>query len=169
MSLNLNLQSSQWELVFHSSVTGDIRNYQRRPRVSAIAPIEIPFLFDSRIFLVSATNLSKTWFKAGTLYYEVQGLGIDDRVAFPDFPGAPSSSADADRFYVTLNSLELVRFPRLSSQIRLRFEPVPWLDRVTLALWEYQGEETDTTEDLIQAVRAQITTLDFKVDQLLQR
>ena len=57
-------------------------------------------------------------------------------------------------------------FPKLTSSYRLRFEAFPWIEQVTLAVWEYRGTETDTTEDLINAVRSKLETIEFKVDNL---
>lgn len=167
MTLNLNLaEAGVWELAFYQQITGDIRLRQRRPRLPAIAPVELPALFDGRIFIAGATNREKPWYLAGHLYCEIGGLKINDGVLFPDLGARPSSGADLERKAITLNSLDLVIFPRVAPQIALRFEPVPWLDKVTFALWEYKGIETDSTEDLIESLKAQVATLEFKVDQL---
>ncbi|MBC7971539.1 MAG: hypothetical protein H7Z11_15695 [Verrucomicrobia bacterium] len=166
-NLNVDLSGlSSWELSYSQKLVGDPANYRRKPKIPCIAPLEIPFLFDSRIFLVGASNLQKTWFRAGYLYYEVEGIKVDDRLVFTDFPSAASTAADASRHLVPLNSLDLVVFPRLSDQVRLRFEAVPWLEALTLAIWEYKGRESDSTEDQIEALRSQVATLDFKLDNL---
>lgn len=167
MALTLNLtEAGVWELVFYRQITGDISLYRRRPKLPAIAPIEIPFLFERRIFLCGVTNLEKPWYRAGHLYCEIGGIKVSDGVLFPGLQASPSSGADLDRKEIKLNSLELIIFPRVSQQVSLRFEPVPWLDRLTIALWEYRGIETDSTEDLIESLQAQVSTLEFKVDQL---
>lgn len=154
-----------WELSYSESFQGTPSNYRKRPKVPCIAPIEIPFLFDARIFLVGASNLQKTWFRAGYLYYEVEGIKVDDRVVFTDFPSASSTAADAFRQLIPLNSLDIVIVPRLSEQIRLRFEPVPWLESVRLAIWEYKGQESNSTDDLIESLRAQVATIEFRLEQ----
>jgi hypothetical protein len=167
MGLQLDLTGlNSWERVFYQTLNGDPANQRRRPKLPAIEPFDLPTVYDSRIFLVGATNLQSTYYRAGWLYYEVDGINFDDGVIFPDVGPVPQRSADADRRLILLNSVDLIIFPRLSAQLRLRFEPMPWLTRVSLALWEYQGPESDSTEELIDALRAQVATLEYKIDQL---
>jgi hypothetical protein len=168
MSLSANLTgANQFELVYSRQLRGNPANWKGRPRIPNIEPLEIPVLFSSRVFIVSAVNIHKTYLKAGYLYYEIEGIRIDDRVTFETVAASPFTAADAAKRLVLLNNVELVVFPRFSEQLRLRFEPVPWIDALTFALWEYRGVEADSTEELIQALRAQIASLEYRLEQLL--
>ncbi|MBD2202754.1 hypothetical protein H6G33_17905 [Calothrix sp. FACHB-1219] len=167
MTINLNLTGvGVWELTYFQRHVGDALN--RRLRRPFIEFIELPYLTDKHIFLVGASYLDKppTWSRAGYLYQQVDGIHVDDTVVFEGLGRVPTTEIDNSRFLIRLNTVQLIRFPVVSETFRLRFEPLPWIPQITLAVWEYVGEEIDSTEELIQSVRAKLETIEFKIDNL---
>ena len=154
-----------WELVFSQVLQGDIQRWKRRPKLAAIAPVDLPIQFTSRVFVITAVNLQLTYYRAGTLMCEVGGLPFQDA---PVYGGnaEPTTGAIVDKRQILLNTNELVIFPRYSSNLYLTFEPMPWIDRLTLYLWQYTGGDSDAVEEKVDAMRAQLSTVEFKVDQI---
>lgn len=162
MNLQVNLtQLGAWELTYLRKFTGS----STRPHLQ---PIELPYLTECRIFLIGATSLraKPTWYRAGWLHQEIPNIYIDGAVIFEGLERIPSTSVDAASQLIPLNSVQLIIFPQLHHSYRLRFEPVPWLQEVTLAVWEYRGIESDSTEDLIHTMRSKLETIEFKINQL---
>lgn len=169
MSLNVNLNTlGAWELTYFKKLVSSPENEANyKYGVSYIDPIELPYLTECRIFLVGATSIKAkpSWYRAGYLYQQIEGVAISDSVIFEGIEGTPTTAIDATHKVIPLNSVQLVIFPKLASTCRLRFQPIRWLKEVTLAIWEYRGSESDSTEDLINAVRAKLETIEFKIDQ----
>ncbi|MBW4572649.1 MAG: hypothetical protein KME31_33140 [Tolypothrix carrinoi HA7290-LM1] len=166
MSLNLDLTGlGAWELTYFQRIQGNAQN--KRVRAPLIEPVEIPYLTDKHLFLVGATyvNAPPTWQRAGYLYQQIDGIRIDDAVIFEGLGSNSSTAVDAQRQLVRLNTIQFVNFVQLTETFRLRFEPLPWIPEITLAVWEYRGTESNTTEDLLNAVRAKLETIEFKIDQ----
>lgn len=167
MSLNANLTGlGVWELVYFKKLVGDKEN--RKRGLPYIFPVEIPYLPESRIFIVGASSLKAkpTWYRAGYFHQEIDGVKVDDTVVFEGLGRVPSISVDATTEVIPLNVVKLIVFPKLANSYRLRFESVPWLEELNLAIWEYTGVESESTEDLLEAVRAKLEVLEFKIDQL---
>lgn len=167
MTLNLDLTAvGAWELTYYQRVVGNPQN--RRLRAPLIDPIEIPYLTDQRIFVVGASYLAAkaSWARAGYLYQQIDGIRIDDTVVFNGLGQIPSAEIDYARFLINLNNIQLVIFQKITESYRLRFEPLPWIPEITLAIWEYRGTESDSTDDLINAVRSKLETIEFKIDNL---
>lgn len=167
MTLQLDLTAmGAWELTYYQKLVGNSQN--RRARAPLIDPVELPYLTDSHVFLVGAAwlNAKPTWIRAGYFYQQISGIHVDDTVVFEGLGQVPTTEVDGTRRLIKLNAIELVMFPKLTSSYRLRFEALPWIEQVTLGVWEYRGTETDTTEDLINAVRSKLETIEFKIDNL---
>ena len=132
-----------------------------------IEPVEIPYLTDKHLFLVAATYLKAppTWQRAGYIYQQIDGIRIDDSVVFEGLGSNSSTAVDAQRQLLRLNTIQFVNFVKLTETYRLRFEALPWIPELTLGIWEYLGIESDTNEDLLNAVRAKLETIEFKIDQ----
>lgn len=160
--LNVNLtQLGSWELTYFQKLV--INNNE-----ISLSPVELPYLTNARIFLIGATSLKAkpNWYRAGWLHQQIDGVAINDSVVFEGMGATPTTAVDASQRLIPLNSLQLVIFPKLVDSYRLRFHPVRWLKELSLGVWEYRGNASDSTEDLIQSVRAKLETLEFKVDQL---
>lgn len=167
MTINLDLTAvGAWELTYYQRVVGNPQN--RLIKAPLIDPIEIPYLTDQRIFVVGASYLSAkpSWARAGYLYQQIDGIRIDDTVVFNGLGQIPSTEIDYARFLINLNNIQLVIFQQITESYRLRFEPLPWIPEITLAIWEYRGTESDSTEDLLNAVRSKLETIEFKIDNL---
>jgi hypothetical protein len=166
MPLNVNLSDAgSWRLVYYQQHVGVEAN--RRSRTPMIDPIDLPITIASRVLAVGATYLQAppTWNLAGFFYQEV-AVSLDDAPVFPGLAGVPTTTLDSSKRRIGLNAIELHIFPRLASEHRYRFEPVRWMPRLTLGVWEYIGPETDSTEELLQTLRVDLARIEFKVDRL---
>ncbi|MBW4597470.1 MAG: hypothetical protein KME46_32385 [Brasilonema angustatum HA4187-MV1] len=154
-----------WELTFYQRFVAQSGGEFRRS-TPAIDPIELPYLTDAHIFLIGVTSISAnpSWYKAGWLLQQIDNVKIDDTIIFTNLPRTPVTSVDGKQKLIPLNTIQLVTFPKLTDSYRLRFTPVRWLKDLTLGIWEYRGQETDTTEELIQAIRAKLETIEYKID-----
>lgn len=155
-----------WELTYYQKHVGDINN--RRIKAPLIEPIELPYLTDKHIFLVGASSskAKPSWLRAGYFYQQIDGIRVDDTLIFEGLGAVPSTEVDYSRRMIKLNAIELVTFPKITNDYRLRFEALPWIEEITLGVWEYVGTESDSTEDLINAVRSKLETIEFKIDNL---
>lgn len=166
MSLSLNLSGiGNWELIYFQQFVGD--GQQRRLGNPFIEPIQLPTTTTSHVFLIGASYLEAkpSWSRAGWFYQEVGDINIDNSVIF-EGDRSPTTNIDTNRQLIRLNTTQLIIFPKLSDSYKLRFEPFPWIPKITLAVWEYLGTETDTTEELINAVRAKLETIEIKIENL---
>lgn len=152
-----------WELTYFQKHTGDLRNKGKAP---LIEPIELPYLTDNNHFLVGATNVKAplTWIRAGYFVQQIAGVSVDDTVIF-DLPRVPTLEVDGAKELIKLNTVQYVNFPKLSSDYRLRFDPVSWMPEITLAVWEYRGPIADSTAETLDAIRAKLEVIDFKLSQ----
>lgn len=167
MTLQVDLKAAgAWELTYYQKHTGNLDN--RRIRAPILEPIELPYLTDKHLFLVGATSskAKPSWLRAGYFYQQIDGIQINDTIIFEGLGAVPSTEVDYTRRMIKLNAIELVQFPKISDNFRLRFEALPWIEEITLGIWEYTGTETDSTEELIQTVRAKLETIEFKIDNL---
>lgn len=163
MSLNVDLSASgAWELMYHNKLSIDPRN-KIKPYLD---PIDLPFLTQSRIFIVSTFSFKgkPTWYRAGYLSRQIEGINIDDTVVFEGLGRVPNVVADYGHALIPLNLTRLVIFPKIAGNHSLRFEAMPWIYELTLGIWEYQGIESDSTEDLIEAMRAKLEAIEFKIN-----
>jgi hypothetical protein len=168
MALLLNPSNfGSWELTYSRKLVGDT-NQPRGVRVPYIDPVEIPYIPTSRIFLVGTflRDAKPTWYRAGYLTQEIRNVQISDSVVFEGLPGTPDTTVDGSTQIIGLNRVQMVIFPKYSSNFSLRFEAVAWLKSLILTIWEYKGTETDSTEELIEATRAKLEAIEFKIDNL---
>jgi hypothetical protein len=167
MALSFNpSELGAWELTYSRKLVGV--DPTRGVKVPYIEPVEIPYIPSSGIFLVGTFSIDArpTWYRAGYLTQELRNVQINDVVLFEGLPGQPDTTVDGSQYIIGLNRIQLIVLPKYSNNFSLRFEAVAWLKKLTLTIWEYRGQETDTTEELIQATRAKLETLEFKIDNL---
>jgi hypothetical protein len=132
--------AANWQDVYNQSFTAQRIN----PTVFAPLPeIIVPVLFDRHIIAVYATSSSAkpNWYFAGFLNQKIR-LGL-----------IPGGSPDADavqRRKIWLNRITLLFFPKITSTYAVSFNVPKWFDTVNLNIFEYQGTESDSTEDLIR-------------------
>jgi hypothetical protein len=165
--LNLSLsQSGNWRLIYYQLHQGDLAN--RHTKIPMIETIELPISLPGRILAVGASYLAAppSWYTAGYFYQEVGGISLNDTLIFPGVSGGSPAVLDASKRRITLNTIELHVFDRLASEHSYRFEPMRWIPKITLGVWEYIGIETDSTEDLLETIKVDLTRLEVKVDNL---
>lgn len=175
MALSFNPSNlGSWELVYQRQLQSASNNLlfgvqrPRGARIPYIDPVEIPLIPTSRIFLVGtfSRDAKPTWYRAGYLTQEILGVKVDDTVVFEGLNSSPDTTVDADNRVIGLNKVQLVVFPKYSSSFALRFETVAWIKSLNLTIWEYRGQESDTIEELIQATRAKLEAIEYKIDNL---
>lgn len=132
--------AANWEDVYNQSFAAQ----PITPTVFApLGEIIVPYLFERHIIAVHATSSSAkpSWYFAGFLNQKIQ-LGL-----------IPGGSPDADAVQqrkIWLNRITLLFFPKITSTYAVSFNVPKWFDSVNLNIFEYQGVESDSTEDLIR-------------------
>ena len=123
-------------------------------------PIEMPVKLNSHIFAVLATSTKagRNWKFAGFLNQRIQtGIvvgGIQD-----------AEIIQARRLF--LNRISVYLEPALTSTFSLTFNIPYWFQDISLFVWEYTGNRSDTTEELITEVREQeLLRIESKVDDI---
>jgi len=159
-------QVGNWRLVYYQQLVGDPAN--QRSRTPLIDPVEIPVTLASRALAVGATYLQAppTWNVAGYLYQELDQISLDDSLVFPDLATGGATALDTNSRRVLLNNLQLYIFPKLATEHRYRFEAMRWIPRLTLAIWEYIGAESDSETEFFETIRADLVRIEAKVDSL---
>lgn len=168
MTVNFDLTAlGAWELTYFQKLVGEKPSNSIRG-IPWIEPLELPYLTDKHVFLVGASwiNAKPTWIRAGYFYQQISDIRVDGTVIFEGIGSNPTTEVDGAHHLIKLNTVQLVIFPKLLGSYRLRFEALPWIQQITLAVWEYVGVETNSTEDLIQSVRAKLETIEYKINNL---
>lgn len=172
MSIRFDVQGpNKWELVYTDTKASlDGRNRFRRQQAPLIEPFDIPVVFDSHILAIGASSQAArpTWFNCANIIQLATGVTVDDPGDWADgFTG--SEPIIVSRQQLRLNqSLELFQFQPVSNELRIGFIPMPWIPEFSYGIYQFNGVVEDTTEDLIQAARAQLTTVETKIDNLQQ-
>lgn len=168
--LEMNLGApGAWQLKHFGAYTASperLKSYKPR---TLIDPFGIPIIFNSHIIAIRIKSLDFNWRWAGSLIQVLPESGIADP---EEWDGQEQSleGVEIDRHSALLNhSIKEMQFKQVSADLRLVFEPRPWLPRFTMAIWEFNGALNDSTEEKIDAARSQLTTIDHKVDELLAR
>lgn len=106
----------------------------RRIRAPLLPPIELPYLTDKHLFLVGAASskAKPSWVRAGYFYQQIDGIQINDALIYEGLGAVPSTEVDYNRRMIKLNAIELVQFSKIAENYRLRFEPMPWIEQITL-------------------------------------
>ncbi|KAM3102101.1 MULTISPECIES: hypothetical protein [unclassified Phormidesmis] len=165
--LNFDLsEAGNWRLIYYQQHVGD--KSKSKIRAPMIDIIELPITIASRVLAVGASYLDAppSWNTAGYFYQEVGGVSLDDTLIFPGLSGSSSSVLDGAKRRITLNTIELHIFPRLATEHRYRFEAMRWMPKITLGVWEYIGAESDTTEELLQALRVDLARIEMRINNL---
>lgn len=167
MSVTLNLTGpNKWQRVYFQSFEGNPQN--ARYRAPLIEPFELPFLFDSHVLAISVAcrDARPRWRTAGWLHQTYSGINLDSETTF--IVNSPTAGVDAANIRVGLNTLELIVLPKLSNDFYLWFDPVPWLPRLTLGLWEFTGEVSDSYLEQFESLKVNLLRVESKVDAINQ-
>lgn len=156
---------NKWRRVYFNSFVGDLNN--RKIKAPLIPPFELPLIFEHHILAISASyaQAPPRWRTAGYLSQVYSGIDLAESPV-TETVGSPSAGVDAAKVRVGLNVLEMVRFPRLASDFYLWFDPVHWLPKLTLGVWEFQGIEPADVEDSLRLARLDLVRIEFKLDAL---
>lgn len=151
--------SANWNLAWNNTFEVQ-RTGGEGSRYYPFPPIEMPIALSSHIFAVLATSTKagRNWKFAGFLNQRIQtGIlvgGIQD-----------AEVVQARRFF--LNRISIYLEPELTSTYSLTFNIPYWFQDITINVWEYTGERSDTTEKLIKEVREQeLQRIESKVDDI---
>lgn len=158
--------SNKWQRVYTNTLVGNPSN--RRIKAPLVEPFEIPLLFEKHILAITVlyTQAPPRWRTAGYLKQVYSGINLEATSSISTV-NSPTSGVDAATQRIGLNTLEMVRFPRLASNFYLWFDPVHWLPELTIFLWEFQGEEMPSNiEELIDTVKVDLVRIEAKIDNL---
>lgn len=120
---------------------------------SPLPAFEIGFLLEKHVLAVRclSTTAKPHWRFAGTLSQRFQ-IGTGGVVS-----PLPTVTGSARR--LRLNRTELIRFPKLTTNYELLFEPPHWLKDLRLTIWEYNGFDSDTTEEMLTKIEEKIDVI----------
>jgi hypothetical protein len=149
--------SANWEQRYSTT-----RNAVSLGAGSAFAPIPsitVPILISSHIIVVYVNTASSkdTWYFGGLISQKINlGLTVG---------GLPDSDAvQKNRLY--LNRLTLLVWPRIASTYAVEVEIPKWFRQVSITLWEYIGPVADSTENMIQDLKTDLSRIESKIDSL---
>lgn len=158
--LNFNVENG-WELVWNRSLTSD-----RTPsnRLLGIQETIVPLLFDKFVVAVHcyspyAQSKSKGWRWAGYAVRRIR-TGLTTNNAF-------DSDAGTKHPY-WLNRFTLLMYDPIVPNYGLSFEYARWLPDINITVWQFLGDDYDSTEALIRQARADIDNLRLLYERLIQ-
>lgn len=131
-----------------------------------IPPFEIPFLLDSPLVAASAisTTSRPTW-----------KVGAKMRPKFFFESGSAGTGFDPYGFEfsipLNLDKPFIYRVTRWKPEYQLLVSIPPWLQDVHLTVWQYTGELSDSTENLLiersDVIRVDLARIEAKINTLL--
>lgn len=154
---------NKWRRVYFNTFRGDSQN--KKIRAPLIAPFELPLLFQQHILAITVvcSIAPPRWKTSGYLKQVYSGINLETTPELFTI-GSPASGVDAASKRIGLNTLELIKFPKLANDFYLWFDPVPWLPVLSLALWEFQGKEVDDLVELIETVKVDLVRIEEKIN-----
>lgn len=171
MSIQINVQGpGKWELAYvDSKFAPPERLRYRRNYRRLIDPFDVPIVFDSHILAMGASypGAKSTWFNCADVIQLATGATIDDPGVWNDgYTGTEPIIIDRKRLRLN-QSLELFQFQPVSSELRIGINPLPWIPEFSMGIYVFRGDVIDTLEEQIDAARAQLVSIETKVDSLL--
>lgn len=155
-TLNLDLgNAANWNEVYNqifsvSKLGGDT--------YIPIAPIEIPYLFETRVLALTVFSVSaqKNWWLAGYVEQVVLTAGL------------ALNEAQLQSKKIPLRKTSLIISPAISSVYKLVFRPVYWVEDVQLIAFEYTGPYGAPSEEAIDLARIDLLRVEAKINALHQ-
>ncbi|MBN3943008.1 hypothetical protein [Nostoc sp. NMS9] len=141
--LQLGIESN-WHLQYSDSfpAVSYLNDSAGKPIYQRITEINIPVVFDKPIIAVSVNTtvpVGKVWKYAGYLRRSLTtGLGAS-------FVGEPES--------LFLGKFNLVVFDDLNINYSLSIQVPKWFISANIAVYQYEGADTTTLEDDVQAIK----------------
>lgn len=107
----------------------------------------LPVLADRRILVVGGASADALghWTTAGWLVPKLYISGLS----------YPFLEANLNTERIPLNDYRLLILPDLSHSYRLEFRIPKWLKEVELDIWQYIGDEKDSTDELLKQMSPQ--------------
>jgi hypothetical protein len=139
MALVFSPTNGPWQQVYHQLLTAvplGPGTYQPIPKV--LLPLQI----SNRVIVAGASSQKAkgTWRFAGRL------------VPIVDCGAVDFGQAELNGFGIPLNKGHLFVLPAYASTYQLRFEPFFWMEDILLSVWEFTGDVSDSTENLIRSL-----------------
>lgn len=139
MSLTFSPYGGPWLRIYHQLLQATpLGPHSYTPIPSFLLPTQI----SKRVIVAGASSQKAkgNWRYAGRL------------TPLIDCGSAEFQQAELAGLYVPLNKGKLFVLPGYTGTYSLRFEPFYWFEDVLLSVYEFDGEVTDSTEDLIRQV-----------------
>lgn len=166
MSNSLNiLGPNKWELIYSEIIEAteqDIRSYRLNKRY--LYPFDIPILFDSPVIAVLVTSdiAKPSWYRAGSIVQMIENPQLPSYV--PTAGAVATPAVIIERKLVTLNQApDILLFDSFASTSRFAFDPMPWIERLQIKLWQFLGTATDLVLDGQEDIKAKLDIIDAKV------
>lgn len=100
----------------------------------------LPTQISKRVIVAGASSQKAkgTWRYAGRL------------IPVVDCGAVEFAQAELSGLSVPLNRGQLFILPQFASNYQLRFEPFYWMEDILLTVWAFDGDVSDSTEDLVR-------------------
>lgn len=170
MSLDIDVSGvGKWELAFVATAAAGPDKVRFRSRYNRlIEPFDIPIIFDTHVLAVAASYgaAPHTWFNCADLVHIATGATIDDPEIWNETTGAEAIVIERKRLRLN-QSLELFVFQQASTDLRLTMSPMPWIPEFSFGIYAFRGDATIALEEKLDSARAQLVTIEAKIDSLL--
>lgn len=129
-------------------------------RFRPIPPVNLPVLLHSPVIAVATDSQEARphWWL---------GIRLKQRITIP---GSEFDELEAHEVRCQVNRGQLIRFPALAPQYTLRVEFPWWHSEMRVTVWEFTGEQQDSTEILVRdqtdAIRVDLARLEAKIDDI---
>jgi hypothetical protein len=159
MTRRLQLSNAaNWEQIYNNSFTAGILG-----NGSAYVPIpevEIPVILESHVVAIhidTAVPEGRSWNFAGFLFQRYQ-LGLV-------LGGIPDADTITTR-KLSLGRIQLVVFPKIAPTYSLAVKFPKWFKSASITVWQYTGPDTESSEDLMNQLIADVARVEQKIDDL---
>lgn len=157
MTVQLQLNNQNWEQIYNESFSV---TFVTDKIFAPFQEISIPSVINKHIIAVYInTEIPEgaKWNFAGNLIQRIElGLSVGGSFNLDEF----------SRRKLFLNRIKLIVFPKITDTYSLSFELPKWFKSVKILIWQYLGSDIDSTENLIYALRNDITRLEQKIDDI---
>lgn len=147
---------SLWQRVYNQQFYAD---FEGRSRFRPIPPVNLPVLLHSPVIAVATDSqeaLTHWWL----------GIRLKMRIAVP---GSEFDELEVHEARCQVNRGQLIRFPPIAPEYTLRIEFPWWHSEMRVTVWEFLGEQMDSTEALVvdqtDAIRVDLARIEAKIDQ----
>lgn len=136
--------ANNWESHYSGSFEAARITVNSRDIYLPILEVEVPITFDKNVLAVYAASATAkpNWSFAGYASQRIRtGLIVGG-----------SHDSVAARKSIWLNEINLLFFDQLASSYSLSIKPAKWLHDISINIWQYTGNQSDTVTDLLQTI-----------------